>query len=99
MFDILIYVLIATSVLILLNGFISTDFLNILLRLFSFAADAACKSNPCAKEALCLNRGVVLPNYKCACMTGYYGLTCAGKNTYLYAMKYHTRESQPYAPM
>ena len=57
------------------------------LRLVSFVAeDSACNSNPCAKEALCRYIGNETSVYRCACKTGYYGLTCAGRNTCMYGL-------------
>ena len=45
---------------------------------FGFVADDACESNPCANKGTCTITQKGLPGYRCACRTGYIGLTCTG---------------------
>ena len=50
------------------------------MHVFEFVADDECESNPCANKGTCTITQTGLPGYRCACRTGYIGLTCRGRD-------------------
>jgi len=50
------------------------------MHVFEFVADDECESNPCANKGTCTIAQKGSPGYRCACRTGYIGLTCTGRD-------------------